>query len=59
MVYVTLGSIYTDGRGGQRIQAEKLFLNKLYFKSDGGYDIGLIKLKTNARLGKVLQIVCK
>lgn len=56
LIYVVLGSIYTNGTDGQIIQAEKLFLNKLYFDSDGGYDIGLIKLKKNAKLGNCWDI---
>lgn len=52
---MTLGSAFTMGGGGQTIQAEKLFLNKLYFESDGGYDIGLIQLKNNAVLGKIMK----
>lgn len=50
-MYVTLGSIFTNGRGGQTIQADRLVLNKLYFDSDGGYDIGLVRLKKDAVLG--------
>lgn len=52
-----MGSDLTNGDGGQRIQAEQLFLNKLYLYTTDGYDIGLIKLKTEAVLGIVYFLV--
>ncbi|CAH1155370.1 unnamed protein product [Phaedon cochleariae] len=56
-MYVALGSIYTDGKGAQKIQAETLVINKKYFESGGGYDIGMIKLKTNAKLTRNVKLV--
>nr|CAH7734537.1 unnamed protein product [Callosobruchus chinensis] len=50
MMYATLGSIYTNGKGGQRIKVETFVMNRKYFESDSGYDIGVVKLSTNAQL---------
>ncbi|KAJ8946162.1 hypothetical protein NQ318_004415, partial [Aromia moschata] len=55
-IYITLGSIYTNGRGGQRLQVERLAINKKYLES-GIADIGLVKLKTPARLGKSVKVI--
>ncbi|XP_074028678.1 chymotrypsin-like elastase family member 1 isoform X1 [Leptinotarsa decemlineata] len=57
IIQVALGSIYTNGKGAQRIKAEKLAINKGYFESTSGYDIGLIKLKSNARLNANVKVV--
>lgn len=56
LVQVALGSIFTDGSRAQRIQAQTFYINKKYFEALG-HDIGLIKLKTSARLGKNVKLI--
>nr|CAI5855867.1 unnamed protein product [Callosobruchus analis] len=57
MLYATLGSIYTNGKGGQRIKVETFVMNRKYFESDSGYDIGVVKLSTNAQLGRNVKLI--
>ncbi|KAG5870416.1 hypothetical protein JTB14_015223 [Gonioctena quinquepunctata] len=57
LINVALGSIYTNGRGAQRIKAERIVINKKYFESNGGYDVGLIKLKSNAVLNSNVKLI--
>ncbi|XP_072398750.1 elastase-1-like [Diabrotica undecimpunctata] len=57
IVTVALGSIFTNGSNAQRAAVQSFYIHKKYFETNGGFDIGLIKLKTNARLGKNVQII--
>ncbi|XP_057650946.1 elastase-1-like [Diorhabda carinulata] len=56
-VQVALGSVYTNGKNAQKIPARSFYINKKYFETDGGYDIGLVKLKSNAKLGRYIQLI--
>ncbi|CAG9859608.1 unnamed protein product [Phyllotreta striolata] len=51
LLKVALGSIYTDGKGAQRIPAHITYMNKKFFEEEG-HDIGLILLRKNAQLGR-------
>ncbi|KAI7815396.1 Serine protease [Rhyzopertha dominica] len=55
-VYVAVGSVYRNARGGQIIKAQRLLIHAKYLSS-GRHDIGLVKLKTAARLGKNVKLV--
>ncbi|KAG5870414.1 hypothetical protein JTB14_015222 [Gonioctena quinquepunctata] len=56
LINVALGSVYTNGRGAQRI-AERIVMNKKYFETDDGHDVGLIKLKSNATLNSNVKLI--
>lgn len=51
VIFVTVGSIYINGSGGQTVQAESLIINTLYYDKEAGYDIGLVKLRKSVNLG--------
>lgn len=50
---MALGSVQTSGRGGQIKRVEKIAINANYFATGGLHDLGLVKLQTSAKLGKI------
>ncbi|XP_017776112.1 PREDICTED: mite allergen Der p 3-like [Nicrophorus vespilloides] len=56
-VYVALGSIYRSARGAQIIRAATLKIHPQYLSSGGRNDIGLIKLRRPAKLGKNVKLI--
>ncbi|CAH1985121.1 unnamed protein product [Acanthoscelides obtectus] len=57
MMYATVGTININGKGGQRIKVETFIMNRKYLESDSGYDIGVVKLSANAKLGRNVKLI--
>ncbi|XP_068915442.1 serine protease 29-like isoform X2 [Tenebrio molitor] len=56
-VYVALGSIFRDAKQAQILRVERLSIHPKYLSSGGRHDIGLVKLKTPAQLGRNVNLI--
>ncbi|CAG9773717.1 unnamed protein product [Ceutorhynchus assimilis] len=57
LLKVAVGSIYSDLRGGQKLDVKETIIHKAYFESSASHDIGLIKLKRFVKLSSLVNSI--
>ncbi|RZC36061.1 heat shock 70 kDa protein II [Asbolus verrucosus] len=55
--YVALGSIYRSAQTAQILRVERLSIHPTYLSTGGRNDVGLVKLKRSAQLGRNVNLI--